>query len=107
MGMCDCCICGCYNLKTAEEPEHPIKEVYCPSCSSEVDVADIYENTYFTLFFIPLFPIKKELLYAGCNNCKAKFAKTHVKFCKGCKNIILDDYRYCGRCGDSVDITSY
>merc|ERR1712100_1013474 len=100
MGMCDCCICGCYNLKTCEKAENGLTNVYCPSCSSNVNVADIYEKTYFTLFFIPLFPLKSERVYSGCDNCKQKFALSQVKICNKCRNVILDDYRYCGRCGE-------
>ncbi|ELQ74303.1 hypothetical protein THOM_2780 [Trachipleistophora hominis] len=100
--MCQCLICGVMTKIKSKKNENAVEDVYCPFCSNNVDAADIIHKYYFTFFFIPLFPVGSSTKYVGCEVCKGKFSDGRVRICHKCRNIILNDYRYCGRCGDAV-----
>lgn len=101
--MCHYVICGCTTKLKTHKPDDFARNVYCPHCSNNVDTVEIYQKTYCSFFFIPIFPVRTKKLYNGCEICKCKFSDGHVKCCDRCKNVILDDYRFCGRCGDQIN----
>lgn len=100
--MCNCLICGLSTKVKSRKNENVVKDVYCPYCCNTVNSADIVHKYYFTFFFIPLCSVKTAMTYTGCEVCKGKFSDGRVRICQNCRNVILNDYRYCGRCGDAV-----
>jgi len=46
---------------------------HCPQCDSERDYTKFRVSTYFTLYFIPLFPIRTHGEYVQCGGCKGQF----------------------------------
>ncbi|ELQ74230.1 hypothetical protein THOM_2842 [Trachipleistophora hominis] len=100
--MCNCMICGLTSRKITKRNENGVIDVYCPHCSNTVTSCTIYEKYYFSFFFIPLCPVKTKKKYAGCGVCKIKFSDGRVRVCSKCRSVVLNSYRYCGRCGDEV-----
>jgi len=79
----------------------------CPECGH----FDLYlkrTDSYFSLFFIPLFPVKKGTPFMKCENCGAVFTKEgsridpsvmgHQK-CPHCGRLVGFDFIYCPYCG--------
>ena len=46
---------------------------FCPSCVSEVTYTRYKVGNYFTLFFIPLFPISKSTQLIECQTCHSQY----------------------------------
>jgi len=69
-------------------------------------------DQYISLFFIPLFPVKRGIPFLACDNCGAlydeKGARMDVKFtgvgqkCSHCGRYIAPDFSFCPYCGRSV-----
>jgi len=51
----------------------PVRTV-CPRCGHEVDMLAKGARTWFTLFFIPVFPVSGRRPFTQCPNCSAQFA---------------------------------
>jgi tetratricopeptide (TPR) repeat protein len=51
----------------------PTVPARCPSCQREVALVPMGSRTWFTLFFIPIFPISGRQRYCECPNCGAQF----------------------------------
>lgn len=52
----------------------PVKDgariiTYCPQCECEQELREYRWRTYFTLYFIPLFPVNKGQTVMGCPVC--------------------------------------
>ncbi len=45
----------------------------CPRCRREADIAAKSYRQWFTLFFIPIFPISGSTKFSECSNCHARF----------------------------------
>ncbi|KRH94149.1 hypothetical protein M153_3700005851 [Pseudoloma neurophilia] len=102
--MCHYVICGCTTKYKQKSLQPPVQNVYCPVCSNNVEAVEIFKKMYCSFFFIPICPVSKNKLYNGCPVCKSKFSQGEVKYCGNCRNVILSDYRFCGKCGDQVNI---
>lgn len=48
----------------------------CPSCHVESQFIEKQVVTYFTLYFIPLFPVQRGMKFVECQYCQAKFQQT-------------------------------
>ena len=59
--------------RTTRDPEGTARTGSCPSCGQIVQLAPVRMRRYFTLFFIPIFPIEKGTRAIQCPHCKAKF----------------------------------
>ena len=74
--------------------DEPVLQNKCPSCGSGDLVPTSFRN-WFTLFFIPIFPVSSGKLIYQCNQCKNSFAeeiRDHVKAPIFQTDIAKDDY---------------
>jgi ribosomal protein S27AE len=83
----------------------------CPACQhSAVYLKRV--DQYLSLFFIPLFPVKKGAPFLSCDNCRLVFDETGLtvgevhkrtsRTCPHCGRALESDFDYCPRCGKSV-----
>lgn len=77
--------------------------------------ADVYKkrvDQYLSLFFIPLFPVKRGMPFLACENCQtildehgarvdARQAGVEMR-CSHCGRSVDPDFNYCPYCGRSV-----
>ena len=83
----------------------------CPSCGY-YEVSKKRVDHYVSLFFIPLFPVKKGTPFLFCENCKTSvddtgyrvdFEKTEgEKRCPYCGKEVDPHYRFCPYCGKGL-----
>jgi tetratricopeptide (TPR) repeat protein len=65
------------------EPTPPV-HTRCPKCEQEADLIAKSHRQWFTLFFIPVFPISGKMTFSQCSNCGTTFRvaperlKTHL-----------------------------
>ena len=45
----------------------------CPRCGKDTNFQDKFVRTWFTLFFIPIFPTGAKRPFCECHNCRAQF----------------------------------
>jgi ribosomal protein S27AE len=87
----------------------------CPRCGhSELSLKRI--DQYFSLFFIPLFRVKKGPLIISCDHCFSLFdergmpleqqtvvkIQTEDRKCPNCGRSLEGDFEFCPRCGRKV-----
>lgn len=83
----------------------------CPVCGhNEVHLKRV--DHCLSLFFIPLFPVKKGTPFLSCDNCRSVFDesgtavdKTHragARTCPYCGRPLADDFDFCPRCGKKI-----
>ena len=83
----------------------------CPVChQSKVYLKRI--DHYLSLFFIPLFPVKKGAPFLSCDNCHSVFdeggtvveevRKRPAMTCSYCGRVLEEDFEYCPRCGNRI-----
>ena len=77
----------------------------CPNCGSHSAYLKRVDQ-YLSLFFIPLFPIKKGQPFIECDRCKAALdpmgygaSQTHAGRCNYCRGRLETDFSYCPSCG--------
>lgn len=58
-----------------DEPGPGVQTV-CPRCNREGELRPRSARTWFTLFFLPLFPVGKRSTFTECPNCGAQFPVT-------------------------------
>lgn len=51
----------------------PAVRTHCPACGRETEIAGKAYRQWFTLFFIPVFPISGRTRFSQCTNCGAQF----------------------------------
>jgi len=83
----------------------------CPSCGYPGASLKRVDH-YLSLFFIPLFPVKRGSAFLACDRCNNKFneqgapyyaeARTNTGNCPGCGKTIAPDYFFCPHCGKAV-----
>jgi len=83
----------------------------CPVCGhTEVYLKRV--DHYLSLFFIPLFPVKKGIPFLACDNCgtvldekgtpiRGKQPEGIAK-CPYCGRPLMEDFIYCPRCGRRI-----
>ncbi len=80
----------------------------CPACgTAQARLKRI--DQYVSLFFIPLFPVKKGVPVLVCNNCKGVSspgqtfqgtgAEADRERCSRCSHPVARDFRFCPGCG--------
>ncbi|HEV8379360.1 MAG TPA: zinc-ribbon domain-containing protein [Tepidisphaeraceae bacterium] len=57
---------------TSQRPEAPVNTV-CPSCRQETSIVPMQGRDWFTLFFIPVFPISGAKPFVKCTACQTCF----------------------------------
>jgi predicted RNA-binding Zn-ribbon protein involved in translation (DUF1610 family) len=83
----------------------------CPVCGrTEVYLKRV--DHYLSLFFIPLFPVKKGGPFFGCDNCGAVLdergapirakQKSETAKCPHCGRFLEEDFDYCPKCGRKI-----
>jgi RNA polymerase subunit RPABC4/transcription elongation factor Spt4 len=83
----------------------------CPVCHrSEVYLKRV--DHYLSLFFIPLFPVKKGTPFLACDKCHSVFDERGVAVgygqkerpmtCSYCGRVLEEDFDYCPRCGKKI-----
>lgn len=84
----------------------------CPSCGLQQAKLKRIDH-YFSLFFIPLFRVKKGEPVLMCENCNfvappdQAEALTHIahrtkQYCPSCGYVLDPSFNYCPRCGTKV-----
>jgi hypothetical protein len=83
----------------------------CPTCQHSAVFLKRIDH-YLSLFFIPLFPVKKGMPFLSCDNCRTVFddkgmtvrveysKKVHP--CPYCGRTLEDDFDFCPRCGKGI-----
>jgi tetratricopeptide (TPR) repeat protein len=51
----------------------PAVQGVCPRCRQETMIQSKSIRTWFTLFFIPIFPMSQKRVFSECSNCHARF----------------------------------
>jgi hypothetical protein len=79
----------------------------CPRCG-HFELQQKRVDSYLSLFFIPLFPIKKGVSFWQCNNCSAVITEiglsqeyvpgTTKENCPHCGRSVAADFIYCPYC---------
>ncbi len=92
------------------------KTVKLEGASRLCDACGLYQlrpmrtDHYLSLFFIPIFPIKKGETYYRCRSCGAvmpesgeeSFALPIEKTCPGCGRPVKTDFQFCPFCGKDL-----
>ena len=83
----------------------------CPSCGY-FEVSKKRVDHYVSLFFIPLFPVKKGIPFLMWENCKTVFDETGYrvdfkktegeKRCRYCGKQVDPDFTFCPYCGKGL-----
>jgi hypothetical protein len=55
-------------------------EFYCPQCDAREEYTLKQTRPYFTLFFIPLFPIGAAQRYVECRGCRQTFTEEALRY---------------------------
>lgn len=101
--MCGIIICGVSTqTKAASKPNgccEPPENIICPFCTFRGKARFVRRVTYFTLFFIPLCPVKYNETYLACPSCGIKLGKFSQQYCKNCRTATAQSYSHCVRCG--------
>ena len=84
---------------------------FCPSCS-RMTLRLTRLDHYLSLFFIPLFPVKKGVPFLICENCDSVFNEEGIKMqedrvlskgnCPNCGRLLDSDFVYCPSCGKKL-----
>ena len=83
----------------------------CPQCGHD----ELYlkrVDHYLSLFFIPLFPVKKGVPFLSCDNCHSVFDergevggepfRRAMRRCPYCGRQLEADFEFCPRCGKRI-----
>jgi RNA polymerase subunit RPABC4/transcription elongation factor Spt4 len=83
----------------------------CPQCGHP-EICQKRVDNYLSLFFIPLFPVKRGIPFWVCDNCNTFFDEMGSplisiksrgsKTCSFCKRAVGSDYIYCPYCGKNL-----
>jgi len=83
----------------------------CPACG-HIEVQLKRVDHYLSIFFIPLFPVKKGIPFLICENCKTRFDERGFRIdveevgrgrrCPHCGRPVAQDFIYCPYCGKSI-----
>jgi hypothetical protein len=87
-------------------------EFYCPACRGHAPYLHRKVSRYFTLYFIPLFPMEKLGEYVHCKQCNNQFGPQVLQLteaqveamlqpwtCPACHNSNPPDHAECLGCG--------
>lgn len=82
----------------------------CPACSHNMLRLKRIDQ-YVSLFFIPIFPVKRGVPFLTCDNCntldvntfgEAGRAAGSQENCSRCGKSVADDFLYCPYCGQNL-----
>ena len=72
-----------FGTKEKEIKRGRLSNVFCNECNENVSMTYIVESKYFHLYWVPIFPFKKNTLL-GCNECETVFEQK--QFSENIKN---------------------
>jgi len=97
---------------TGKEKSVGAGRFFCPRCMAQAGYRHVRVSRYFTLYFIPLFPMETLGEYVQCNACSGQFktevlrispdeikALTSPWRCLGCGNLNAPGEERCINCG--------
>lgn len=64
------------------EKQITLGQFYCPTCLQQTTYAHMRVSRYFTLYFIPLFPMQNLGEYLCCQRCQGKFSTNVLQLSK-------------------------
>jgi RNA polymerase subunit RPABC4/transcription elongation factor Spt4 len=83
----------------------------CPVCGHHQVYLKRIDH-YLSLFFIPLFPVKRGTPFLSCDNCQSVFDERGTavsgvhrgksRRCPYCGRRLEDDFDFCPRCGKRI-----
>ncbi len=59
---------------TGKEKTVDSSEFFCPKCREETGCSIVRVSRYFTLYFIPLFPLETLGEYVRCDDCQSEYS---------------------------------
>jgi len=71
--------------------------LYCVNCNKTAYPVAIRRDSWFELFFIPVFRIKKGQAILACDRCKGPLIEANA--CPTCGALVEQGDRYCHNCG--------
>lgn len=101
--MCGIICCGiCTKTKNINTPRNypnPPSSIICPFCTHKGSAIYKRRDTWFTLFFIPIFPVKFGDPYTACVSCGTVLGRHGCFLCSRCRSAAPLSYGHCVRCG--------
>jgi len=92
---------------------------FCPSCKDDRNYTTYKWQKYFTLYFIPLFPMELLGSYVECRGCRGEFntgVLSHSReqilaalapwTCESCSNVNASDRDSCVSCGKARELAA-
>ncbi len=76
----------------------------CPFCG-HIDVRLKRVDHYLSLFFIPLFPVKKGIPFLSCDSCQNILGENGLQedsVCQHCGKNVDRKFSYCPYCGKTI-----
>lgn len=105
--MCGIIICGITTkVKETKKPQNysePPENIVCPFCMFRGKPVYHHRVSYFTLFFIPLIPVKYNDAYLSCPSCQVKLGRSGTEYCRNCRTATSQSYNHCVRCGSDLN----
>ena len=66
---------GARTLISRDHSAEPVRAI-CPQCHRETDLVGKSHRTWFTIFFLPVFPISRSTPFTQCSACHGQFPVT-------------------------------
>ena len=116
-------VCGCPTRTTLAKPPKvtvespdgsknktrlPAPQVFCSYCHREYTAQYYLTRTWFTFFFLPLFPVAKTVKWPGCPVCRhyaEPIREGRIYTCPTCSIDISTMYptpSFCPHCGNQI-----
>ncbi|EJW02505.1 hypothetical protein EDEG_03091 [Edhazardia aedis USNM 41457] len=104
---CGLILCG---IKVTDAPvkatprgfQHLGDNVICPYCTHKGRPEYREKRIFYTLFFVPLCPIKKYDPYVACKSCGSLIGMYGCAVCKKCRTAAPNGFDFCVRCGQEM-----
>lgn len=102
--MCGIICCGVMTkIKVADGTPRglpvPPDNIVCPYCSYKGAAGYRRRVTWFTLFFVPIFPVKYSDYYMCCTSCGTMLGRRECFICRNCRAYAPNSFSHCVRCG--------
>lgn len=99
-----CIIFGCSKfgrrVGTPSGEHKPPSQILCMRCGSHTSAAYRKESLWFSLFFVPVIPLRCYSPYLVCSTCKSPLSTMGgLVECEGCKVHVSSLCTHCPQCG--------
>lgn len=85
---------------TGKEKRVDSSQFYCPNCRDYADGNHIKVSRYFTLYFIPLFPLETLGEFVRCDECEREYDMSVLDLTRESVEAALKPWK-CDNCGNS------